>query len=112
MTNAYLRNNSNNKKFILTQFKDHQKNRLQNITTRQSLSNRIQRKAQNKRIGLSPQMKLLVDAIGEEIETDLNDTILQEDTTDHVLTVYDLPEDHVTDEFHDTNDMNTDILQE
>ena len=106
MTNAYLRNNSNNKIFILTQVKEYQEKRLHNMTTkRHSLSSRIQRKANNKRIGLSPQMKLLVDAIGEEIESDINNTSTSfDDSEDLVFAVYDLPGEPHSNEFHDSCD--------
>ena len=112
MTNAYLRNNSNNKQFILSQFKQHQQNRLTNLNSRKSLSNRIQNKAQNKRIGLSPQMRLLVDAIGEEIESELNETSSECEDNANILSVYDLPPDSTTDEFHDTTDAGTEVIPE
>ena len=57
-------------------------------------------------------MKLLVDAISEEIETDFDNTIDQDDIFDQNLAVYDLPGDCATDEFHDTSDINTDTPQE
>ena len=113
MTNAYLRNNSNNKQFIISQFKQHQQNRLNKLTSRKSSSNRIQNKAQNKRIGLSPQMRLLVDAIGEEIEAELDDYPPVDILDEQIATVYDLlPNDPVSDEFHDTTDTNVDELLE
>ena len=80
MTNAYLRNSSSNKQFILSKFKQHQQNRLNNINRRQSLSNRIKKRAENKHIGLSPQMKLLMDTIGEEIESEFTKVTPTDDT--------------------------------
>ena len=113
MTNAYLRNNNNQKNNILTKFKDYQKKRLHNMTSRRNLSTRIHKKIHNKRIGLSPQMKQLVDAISEEIESDLNESSTISDTPDiHTLAVFDLLEDSTPDEFHDTSDTNPDVISE
>ena len=113
MTNAYLRNNNNQKNNIITKFKDYQKRRLHNMTSRRNLSTRIQKKIHNKRIGLSPQMKLLVDAISEEIESDLNDSSIIPDTPDiHTLAVFDLVEDPTPEEFHDTSDSTPDVISE
>ena len=112
MTNAFLRNNTSIKHSILTKFKQHQKTRLINLNKRMSLSNRIQNNAKEKRIGLSPQMKLLMDAIGEEIEADLEiDTTMLDDPDDQIFSVYALDEPN-SDEFHDTSDTNTDTIQE
>ena len=112
MTNAFLRNNSSMKQSILTKFKQHQKNRLENFNTRPNLSNRIKNKAYEKRIGLSPQMKLLMDAIGEEIESELeDDTTNTNDFDEQILSVYALDE-HRPDEFHDTSDTGVDVIQE
>ena len=113
MTNAYLRNSSSNKQFILSKFKQHQQNRLNNFNKRQSLSNRIQNREGNKRIGLSPQMKLLMDAIGEEIESEFIDEIPIDDPDNQILSVYDLlPDENTGEEFHDTSDSNLETTRD
>ena len=56
-------------------------------------------------------MRLLVDAIGEEIEAELDDYPPLYILDEQIATVYDLlPNDPVSDEFHDTTDTNVDVL--
>ena len=83
---------------------------MNNLTKQQCLSKRIQTKAQDTCIGLSPQMKLLVDMIGKEIECELDhDYTPDKLRIKLILSVYDLLHDENTaDEFHDTSDTNPD----
>ena len=68
-----------------------------------TLSRRIQKAAQNKHIGTTPQVKLLIEAIGDTIEDD-NNTYL----TDHNIDLNDINflstiDDTTIDEFHDAS---------
>ena len=105
LTNEFLQQNRSMKRTIIQKFRAYQDERLNKITTPKNLSKRIQKAAQNKRINISPQVKLLIEAIGDTIEDD--------PTTDDKLQPMDLtdidyfsatPEDHTTnEEFHDAN---------
>ena len=88
------------KKQILSKFKSYQKNWLENAKTNSSLSQRIEHAAQDKRIGLSPQVKLLIQAIGETVESDIYDT----DNEATVLQLTDIVESDNNEVFHDTED--------
>lgn len=108
LTTNYLKENPYKKRNIITTFKMYQKQRLDNIKTRDSLSTRIKRSAQNKRIGITPTVQLLIEAIGDTIEDSTTDT-----TTDDILDISDILLDDSdntgTDEnFHDTVDPTTD----
>ena len=74
LTNGYLRKNPNMTKHILSKFKSYQKNRLDSFPPKQPLSKQILNAAQDKRIVLSPQHKLLIEAIVDTIESNIYDT--------------------------------------
>ena len=92
------------KKQILPKFKSYQKNRLDASKTKQSLSKRIESAAQDKRIGLSPQVKLLIEAIGDTVESDLHETD-DEPTILHLTDIVDTTT--VDEEFHETDDRSS-----
>ena len=72
--------------------------------TKQSLSKCIESAAQDKHIGLSPQVKLLIEAIGDEVESDLNET----DDEPTVLYLTDIVDTTtVGDGFNDTDDRSS-----
>ena len=104
LTNDFLRKNQNMKKQILSKFKSYQKNRLDASKTRQSLSKRIESAAQDKRIRLSPQVKLLIEAIGDTVESDLHETD-DEPTILHLTDIVDTTT--VDEEFHETDDRSS-----
>ena len=58
------------KRSIINNFKQYQETRLNKLknTKRDSLSTRIKRSAQDKRIGITPTVQLLIEAIGDTIE--------------------------------------------
>ena len=80
------------------------KNRSDASKTKQSLSKRIESAPQDKHIGLSPQVKLLIETIGDTVESDLNET----DDEPTVLQLTDIVDKTmVGDEFHDTDDISS-----
>lgn len=92
------------KRNIINTFKTHQQTKLNKMKTRKgSISDRIKRSAQDKRIGISPTIKLFIEAIGDAFEED--------DEPDQINDVFDIS-DILTDDihqdesdgFHDTTD--------
>ncbi len=73
---------------------------MEQSKTKQSLSRRIEHATQDKRIGLSPQVKLLIQAIGDTVESDIYDT--NDEPT--VLQLTDIVDVNDDDAFHDTQD--------
>ena len=73
---------------------------MEQSKTKQSLSRHIEHAVQDKRIGLSPQVKLLIQAIGETVESDIYDT----DNEATVLQLTDIVESDNNEAFHDTED--------
>ena len=92
------------KKQILSKFKLYQKNQLDASKTKQSLSKHIESAAQDKRIGFSPQVKLVIEAIGDTVESDFNETD-DEPTVLHLTGIVDTTT--VGEEFHDTDDRSS-----
>ena len=48
------------KRNVISKFKKHQEQRLNNFKNKMSLSSRIKKSAQDKRIGISPKIQLLI----------------------------------------------------
>ena len=108
LTTTYLRNNPRMKRNIITTFKQYQQSRLHKLKNKNknndTLSNRIKKSAQNKRIGITPTVQLLIEAIGDTIEAD-NCVQFDEDVFD--ISDILMEDEHVpseTDNFQDSND--------
>ena len=65
---------SKHEKKILSKFKSYQKTRLDYFSPKQPLSKQIANAVQDKCIGLSPQVKLLIEVIVDTIESVIYDT--------------------------------------
>ena len=76
---------------------------MEQSKTKQSLSRHIEHAVQDKRIGLSPQVKLLIQAIGETVESDIYDT----DNEPLVLQLTDIVDINDDEAFHDTEDKSS-----
>lgn len=101
LTSSYLKNNQQMKRTIITKFKEYQKQRLTNFNKKGSLSTRIKKSAQDKRIGITPKIQLLIEAIGDTIEENT-------DSEDDIFDIGDLLDDDNTnsaEQFHDTDDQ-------
>ena len=70
LSNEFLQKNRMTKRQIIDKFQIYQNERLRQFKFQQRLSRRIQTAAQNKRISISSQVKLLIEAIGDTIEDD------------------------------------------
>ena len=110
LTTTYLRNNPNAKRNIITNFKNYQQSKLDKIksTTKSSLSSRIKKSAQDKRIGITPTVQLLIEAIGDTIEND------DDQPSDYDNDIFDISDILMEDggnnnddsnNFHDTNEL-------
>ena len=104
LTTDYLRNNPQTKRNIINNFKAYQTSKLnKNKNRRGKLSDHIKRSAQDKRIGITPTIKLFIEAIGEALEEE------DIEPTDNIFDISDiLMEDNnkqvVNDDFHDSID--------
>ena len=106
LCNDYLKKNPQMKRKILTNFNNYQSQRLTNMLKRETLAERITRSAQEKRIGITPTVKLLIEAIADNIED--TDNVEQTSDTD-VLDITDIFTDtdmitDDTDNYHDTTE--------
>ena len=70
LADKFLQQNKTMKRSIIQNVRQYQNDRLEKMKTPRTLSKRIQKVVQNKRIGISPQVKLLIEAIGDTIEDD------------------------------------------
>ena len=70
LSNEFLQKNRMTKRQMIDKFCTYQNERLTKIKSPRRLSQRIQTAAQNKRISISSQVKLLIEAIGDTIEDD------------------------------------------
>ena len=109
LSNEFLQKNRTTKRQIIDRFRTYQRDRLEKFKLPKRLSRRIQTAAQNKRISISPQVRLLIEAIGDTIEDD-NESItdLQTITLDDV-DFLETTDENNNDEFHDAS--NTSNLQ-
>ena len=108
LTSTYLKNNPHMKRTVISKFKKHQEQRLNNFKNKTSLSSRIKKSAQDKRIGISPKIQLLIEAIGDTIEEDQSSVNSEDDIFDvsDILSDDNLNSD-TDDNFHDSNENNT-----
>ena len=92
------------KRTIINNFKAYQSTKLTKMKNRNgTISDRIKRSAQDKRIGISPTVKLFIEAIGDALE--------EEEPPEQIDDVFDIS-DILTDDinpdghegFHDTTD--------
>ena len=108
LTTTSLRNNPNAKRNIITNFKNYQQSKLDKIksTTKSSLSSHIKKSAQDKRIGITSTVQLLIEAIGDTIEND------DDQPSDYDKNIFDISDilmedggnnNDDSDNFHDTN---------
>ena len=104
LTTDYLKHNPQMKQGIINNFKTYQSSKLnKNKTRKGKLSDRIKRSAQDKRIGITPTIKLFIEAIGDALEDE------EPETTEDIFDISDiLMEDNhkqvVNDDFHDSID--------
>ena len=105
LTKDYLKRNPHMKRNIINNFKTYQSSKLNRMKTRkESISNRIKRSAQDKRIGISPTIKLFIEAIGDAFEED--------DESSQPTDIFDISDilsesnnnQDESDHFHDTTD--------
>lgn len=104
LTTDYLRNNPHMKRNIINNFKAYQSTKLTKMKNKKvPISDRIKRSAQDKRIGISPTIKLFIEAIGDAFE-DEDDSEQIDDVFDisEILTEDTNPDSH--EGFHDTTD--------
>ena len=85
------------KRNIISTFKSYQQQRLKYFKNKNSLSSRIKKSAQDKRIDITPKVQLLIEAIGDTIDDD-NTTADADDLYD----ISDLFDDDDQNDFHDT----------
>lgn len=107
LSNDFLKTHSHMKRKILQNFKSYQAQRLNNMMKKESLATRITRSAQEKRIGITPTVKLLIEAIADNIEDTEHTTSPQDDD---VLDITDILADtnmdnDDPDNYHDTSDQ-------
>ena len=105
LTNEFLQQNRSMKRTIIQKFRAYQDERLNKISTPKNLSRRIQKAAQNKRINISPQVRLLIEAIGDTIEDipPTEDEPQPMDLTDIDYLSNTLEDSTTNEEFHDAN---------
>ncbi len=104
LTTDYLRNNPHMKRTIINNFKAYQSTKLTKMKNRNgTISDRIKRSAQDKRIGISPTVKLFIEAIGDALEEEE-----PPEQTDDVFDISDILTDDINPDghegFHDTTD--------
>ena len=101
LSNDFLQKNRTTKRQIIDKFRNYQNERLEKMKTPRRLSRRIQTAAQNKRISISPQVRLLMEAIGDTIEDDSESpTNLPSITLDN-FDFSPVTDDNNLDDFHD-----------
>ena len=78
-------------------------------TKKGSLARRITRSAQDKRIGITPTVKLLIEAIADNIEEEIIDTPTDTDILDitDILQDTSLQSHEDTDNYHDSCEQHT-----
>ena len=111
LANDFLQKNRTTKRQIIDRFRIYQNERLEKLKLPRTLSRRIQKAAQNKRIGISPQVKLLIEAIGESIE-DENDNYPDDNFLDlEDINLLPSTDENNLDDFHDVPTVNPDTTK-
>ena len=100
------------KRKITQNFKTYQQQRLLNNSTRKSLATWITQAAQEKHIGITPTVKLLIETIDDTTEDESEQTF-----SEHVLDISNIIQDanqhqDDPDNYHDTNEYLTTKLNE
>ena len=101
LANDFLQQNRSMKRSIIQNFREYQTERLERMKAPKTLSRRIQKAAQTKRIGITPQVRLLIEAIGDTIEEDDNSYTLDHDIDLNDINFLSTIDDTAIDEFHD-----------
>ena len=108
LTTSYLRKHPDTKHHIIKNFNDYQQTRLDKLRSnkKSTLANRITQSAQNKRIGITPTVRLLIEAIGDTIEADEEQHTNDPDVFDisDILMESNNNNEDDTEGFHDTNE--------
>ena len=107
LANDYLKHNPQMKRKVINTFKTYQQQRLN--TKKGSLARRITKSAQDKRIGITPTVKLLIEAIADNIEEEIINTPTDNDILDitDILQDTSLQSHEDTDNYHDSCEQHT-----